>query len=81
MKNQPDLTTMSTEALEKRAKVTKTASVMLAVIIALQFVIGIYLTVVNGFNVFIVIPAAFLPLLMVNFSNLKKIKEEISRRA
>jgi hypothetical protein len=64
----------------KRAKTTKIASIMLAVIIAIQFGIGIFLTLSKGFNVFTVIPLAFLPMLIVNFTNIKKIKAEIAKR-
>lgn len=80
MKKEPELSSLTIEELEKRAKTTKTASIMLAVVIGLQFAIGIYLTFKNGFNVFSIIPLAFLPMLIVNFSNIKKIKEEIARR-
>ncbi|MBF6640905.1 hypothetical protein IVB69_05395 [Flavobacterium sp. J49] len=80
MKKETDLSTLTTEELEKRAKNTKTASVMLAVIIAIQFGIGLFLTVSKGFNVFTFIPLAFLPMLIVNFTNIKKIKEEIAKR-
>ncbi|WP_284652057.1 hypothetical protein [Flavobacterium terrisoli] len=80
MKKEPELSSLTIEELEKRAKTTKAASIMLAAVIALQFAIGIYLTFKNGFNVFIVIPLAFLPMLIVNFTNIKKIKEEIARR-
>ena len=80
MKKEIDLSTLTIEELEKRAKTTKTASVMLSVVIAIQFGIGVFLTFSKGFNVFTVIPLAFLPMLMVNFSNLKKIKEEIAKR-
>jgi hypothetical protein len=80
MKKEPELSLLTIEELEKRAKTTKTASIMLAVIIGLQFAIGIYLTFKNGFNVFTIIPLAFLPMLIVNFTNIKKIKEEIAKR-
>jgi hypothetical protein len=80
MKKETNLSTLTVEELKKRAKTTKVASIMLAIIIALQFGIGVFLTISKGFNVFTVIPLAFLPMLMVNFSNIKKIKEEIAKR-
>lgn len=80
MKKEVDLSTLTVEELEKRAKTTKAASIMLAVIMAIQFGIGIFLTVSKGFNVFTFIPLAFLPILIINFRNIKKIKEEIARR-
>jgi hypothetical protein len=80
MKKETNLSTLTVEELEKRAKTTKIASIMLAVIIAIQFGIGLFLTLSKGFNVFTVIPLAFLPMLIVNFTNIKKIKAEIAKR-
>lgn len=80
MKKEPELTSLTIAELEKRAKTTKTATGLLLGILIVQFVIGTYLTIKQGFNVFIIIPIAFLPLVMVNFANLKKIKEEIAKR-
>lgn len=80
MKKETNLSTLTVEELEKRAKTTKITSIMLAVIIAIQFGIGIFLTLSKGFNVFTVIPLAFLPMLIVNFTNIKKIKAEIAKR-
>lgn len=80
MKKETNLSTLTIEELKKRAKTTKIASIMLAVIIAIQFGIGIFLTLSKGFNVFTVIPLAFLPMLIVNFTNIKKIKAEIAKR-
>lgn len=80
MKNQSDLSTLTTEELEKKAKSTKFVTGLLVGSIIVQFTAGVYLTVINGFNLFLIIPVAFLPLISLNFTNLKKIKEEIEKR-
>jgi hypothetical protein len=80
MKKEPELSTLTIAELEKRAKTTKFATGLLLGILIVQFVIGAYLTIKQGFTVFIIIPIAFLPLVVVNFANLKKIKEEIAKR-
>jgi len=80
MKKQPDLSQLSVEELNKRAKMTKTATIMFGVVLLLQFAIGVYLTLKNGFNVLIIIPVAFLPLMIVNLNSLKNINEEIAKR-
>ncbi|WP_396194296.1 redox-active disulfide protein 2 [Flavobacterium sp.] len=80
MKKQPDLSQLSVEELNKRAKMTKTATIMFGVVLLLQFAIGVYLTLKNGFNVFIIIPVAFLPLMIINMSSLKSIKDELAKR-
>ncbi|TDP59508.1 redox-active disulfide protein 2 [Flavobacterium dankookense] len=80
MKDQSDLSTLTLTELHKRAKSTKLASGLLIGIIIVQFITGIFLTIKQGFSIFIIIPVAFLPMVAVNYSNLKKIKEEIAKR-
>ena len=80
MKDQSDLSTLTLTELNKRAKSTKMASGLLIGIIIVQFITGIFLTIKQGFSIFIIIPVAFLPMVAVNYSNLKKIKEEIAKR-
>ena len=80
MKKEPELSSLTLEELNKRAKTTKFATGLLLGVIILQFIIGLYLTFKQGFNVFTVIPMAFLPMVFVNYANLKKINEEIAKR-
>jgi len=80
MKNQLKLSELSIEQLEKRAKTTKISTGGLSGILLMQLAAGIYLTIKQGFNVFIILPLAFLPLVLVNITTLKKIKEEIATR-
>ena len=80
MKDQSDLSTLTLTELNKRAKSTKMASGLLIGIIIVQFITGIFLTLKQGFSVFILIPVAFLPMVAVNYFNLKKINEEIAKR-
>lgn len=79
MKN-VDYTQLSVEELTKRHKTTKMASIMLGVIIVLQFLTGIFLSIKQGFSVFTIIPICFMPILIINISSLKKIKEELKSR-
>lgn len=80
MKNQPELSTLTIEELHKKAKMAKVATGTLLGIIIVQFIIGIYLTIRQGFSIFTVIPITFLPIVIINFTSIKKIKEEIARR-
>lgn len=75
-----NLSNLSLEELNKRAKTSKFFTGLLGGILLVQFAVGIYLVTKQGFNVFIVIPVAFLPIFMVNMMGLKKINEEIARR-
>lgn len=79
MKNE-DFSKLSLEELKKKEKSTRFSAGLLGGIIFVQFLIGIFLTVTNGFSVFTVMPIAFLPILVISFSSLKKIKAEIATR-
>lgn len=81
MKIDPDdLSNLGLEELDKKLKTTKTVTGLLAGLLFLQFAVGIYLTTQQGFNVFTIVPLAFLPILIINITNIKKMKEEISKR-
>jgi asparagine N-glycosylation enzyme membrane subunit Stt3 len=81
MKKEPiDLSTLSTEELTKKAKTTKMVSGLLAGMLLIEFAAGLYLTITQGFSIFIVLPIAFLPILIINYQNIKKLNEEIARR-
>ncbi|HLP64886.1 redox-active disulfide protein 2 [Flavobacterium sp.] len=75
-----DYSQLTIEELTKKEKTAKTATVMLAVVIVLQFLVGLFLTFKQGFNVFTILPVTFLPILIVNYSIIKKIREEINSR-
>ncbi len=75
-----DLSTLTKEELLKREKTTKNTSALLVVILILQLAVGIFLTIKQGFSVFIILPIAFVPILIVNNTNLKKIRAEIDVR-
>ena len=79
-KTEEDLTKLSIEELTKKLKTTKVTTGALAGVISVQFVVGIFLTIKQGFNMFIVLPFAFLPILIINFTSIKKLKEEIAKR-
>ena len=79
-KVEENLSELSIEDLNKKAKTAKTVTGLLAGLLIVQFAVGIYLTTQQGFNVFIVIPVAFVHILIFNFTNVKKINEEIARR-
>lgn len=71
---------LSLAELYKRQKTATTMSWLMGIIIVIQLASGIYLTMQQGFNVFIILPLVFIPLLIVNIANVKKIKEEIGLR-
>ncbi len=71
---------MSTEELEKSRKML---SVILGFLIGASLtllVLGIYITINKGFSPVLIIPIAMLPIGILNFNNLNKIKEELKKR-
>ncbi|MDI1316608.1 hypothetical protein [Flavobacterium sp.] len=75
-----EIKTLSVAELQKREKTATAMSWLMGTIILIQLISGIYLTTQQGFNVFLMLPLVFIPLLIVNIANVKKIKEEIARR-
>lgn len=75
-----DYSQYSVEELTKREKTAKVATIALGAIIVMQFFPCLYLTYKQGFNVFTVMPFTFLPILFINFSTMKKIRDEIDSR-
>lgn len=80
MKKDENLSVLSLEELHKKAKTTKTVTGLLAGLLLVQFGIGLFLTIRQGFSIFIVVPIAFLPILIINATNIKRLNEEIARR-
>ena len=74
------LTELSIAELNKREKTATTMTWLMGIIIFIQLASGIYLTTIQGFNVFIILPLVFIPLLIVNIANVKKIKDELASR-
>lgn len=79
MKQQP-FSEMTVEELRKTEKQLSRTSIILTVCIAIMFLAGAFLTFRKGFSGFTVLPVAFLPIAMMNFKNLKKIRAELAAR-
>jgi hypothetical protein len=79
MKQVP-LSELSQEELLKKAKTLKAASTVLGGMLVVLAAASLYLTYLQGFSVFSVLPVTFLPIFIVNVGNLKKIQAEIASR-
>ncbi|MFD2717657.1 redox-active disulfide protein 2 [Hymenobacter monticola] len=76
-----DLKTLSSEELLKRQKTIKLVSGALAAMLLILLVMGISLTIQKKrFVSLIVIPFSLLPILMLNLTIFKKIKDELYLR-
>jgi hypothetical protein len=71
---------MSTEKLLEQTKSIKALTGLLAGMLFVLFCVGFYLTYNKGFNVFLIIPFAFLPIVILNVNTLKEIKKEVRSR-
>ena len=71
---------LSQDELLKKEKTLKAASTVMGGMLVVLAAASVYLTYLQGFTVFSVLPVAFLPIFIVNIGNLKKIKAEISSR-
>jgi uncharacterized membrane protein YdbT with pleckstrin-like domain len=80
MANTP-LNQLGIEELKKKASMLKVVVGIFSGMLILMTLIGVFLVTKQGFNVFAVLPIAFLPLLMVNLANLKKVNDELKTRS
>lgn len=76
-KNLKDLS--NKELLTKYRMLKGMTAVFTGALIALFFAV-LYLTVRDGINLFIVVPFGFIPLLILNYTILKKLKTELNIR-
>ena len=79
MKQVP-LSELSPEQLKLKEKSLKTAVSLLSGMLIVLFAITGFLSYWRGFSVFSVLPFVFLPMLLINIVNLRKIRTEIASR-
>ncbi|MHA4895820.1 hypothetical protein ACXZ1K_13785 [Pedobacter sp. PWIIR3] len=77
---QENLDQMTSEELKKYEKVLSTSVTVIGVSVILMVAAGIFITLKRGFNVFTISPVVFLALLIVNYTNLKKVKAALKQR-
>lgn len=77
---QKPLSEMSLPELEQRAKGLKFVLYFMGSAIFVMVLSGVYLTYLQGFNVFTILPFMFIAILFGSISQLKKINQEIESR-
>jgi hypothetical protein len=75
-----DLTQLSNEKLLEQTKSLKALTALLGGMLLVLFFTGGYILSKKGFNVFLIIPLAFLPIVIMNINTLKEIKKELASR-
>jgi Ca2+/Na+ antiporter len=79
MKEQ-DLSKLTTDELKAKEKTIRVSFYFMLGAVFILLSSSIYLTIVKGFNVFTVLPIAFLPLVKLFSKQLKQIKGELEKR-
>ncbi|MET4081640.1 hypothetical protein ABIB40_001589 [Pedobacter sp. UYP30] len=74
------LSQMSHEELLKYQQSIKSVTYIFAGVLLLLFCLNTYNTIKKGFTALSVLPIALLPILIINFSTLSKIKKELASR-
>ena len=80
MKENTEFEKLDLEGLKKKEKALNISLKVLIGMMIVMVLAGIYLAFKQGFSVFTILPVAFLPLLLTNIKNLKKIREMIIER-
>lgn len=75
-----DLKGVSTEVLQKKYKTYKMAFYVLAGIVGVMFVVSFFMWKESGFNATVLMPVFFIPMVLVNYFNLRKIEKELTTR-
>lgn len=76
-----DLSKISTEELQKKSKTLKLAVIIIGCSIVMMAISGVIVSIKKGFSALSITPIAFLPLVIIFSAQLKKINEELKRRA
>ncbi len=68
------------DELKKREKEMTVAVILLSITVMIMLISAIFGFIKKGFTATTILPFAFLPLAIINFLNLKKIKTELDLR-
>ena len=80
MKNE-DTTNLSLDELKKKEKSAQLSTSLLIGIVIVQCITGVYLTIVQGFSIFTVMPLIFFPIAIMSYKNLKKLRQVIASKS
>ena len=80
LKENTEFAKLDLDGLKKKEKALNISLKVLIGMMIMMVLAGIYLFTKQGFSVFTILPVAFLPILMTNIKNVKKIREMITER-
>lgn len=74
------LSEMSEAELKKNVRMLTIATAVIVASILIMVISAVFSYTKKGFTVYTVVPFAFLPIAIINFMNLKKVKAELASR-
>ncbi|TWI83750.1 hypothetical protein IQ13_1864 [Lacibacter cauensis] len=77
---QKQISEMTTEELNRNLKLMRVAIAVISASIGVMIVSAVVSYQQKGFSVFTILPLMFLPILMMNIANMRKIKTELQSR-
>lgn len=77
---QKQISEMTTEKLNRNLKLMRVAIAVISASIGVMIVSAVVSYQQKGFSVFTILPLMFLPILMMNIANMRKIKTELQSR-
>lgn len=75
-----NISELKTEYLIKKRKTILTVTGMLAGMLVVLFVMGIFLSIKKGFSALVVVPFGLLPIVILNYNEVSKINKELTSR-
>ncbi len=76
-----DLKLVATEELQKKYKTFKMAFYVLAGIVGIMFIVSFFNWKEGGFSAVVLMPVFFIPMVLINYLNLRKIGQELKSRS
>jgi hypothetical protein len=77
---QKQFSEMTEEELKKNVRMLSIAVAVIFASIIIMIISAVFSYTKKGFTVYTVVPFAFLPIAIINFMNLKKVKAELASR-
>lgn len=77
---QKQISEMTTEELNRNLKLMRVAIAVISASIGVMIVSAVVSYQQKGFSVFTILPLMFLPILIMNIANMRKIKTELQSR-
>ena len=71
---------LSLDQLKSREKMLKKSISLIIAAVIVMTIAGIFLTFKQGFSVFTILPLIFFSIILINNTNLKKLRAEIASR-